>query len=323
MLQKGTSKEKKKEERESYDVMFALEEEESNKLAVKDLLEAGAHFGHQTHRWNPKMKPYVFGERNGIYLIDLTKTVDLAEKAYVFLKQVASEGRPILFVGTKRQAIDVIKKTAETCGAFYVTHRWLGGMLTNYKTITLSVDKLRKVERMKETGDFDLLTKKERNKIEKEVDKLERNLGGIKDMRKLPGAIFIVDPNEERIAVNEAKSLGIPIVAITDTNCDPENVDYIVPGNDDAIKSITIFTEYFADSVSKGLKNPSSQGRPQGQLQKSGQDTLDREEKLNREVISKLEKDIDLKSEPESKSKSEPESEPEGKREKENDSKSE
>ncbi|MCY4524447.1 MAG: 30S ribosomal protein S2 [Halobacteriovoraceae bacterium] len=263
----------------------------SNKLQIKELLEAGAHFGHQTHRWNPKMKPYVFGERNGIYVIDLTKTVLLAEKAYEFLKKVAAEGRPILFVGTKRQAAKVVKGAAESCGAFYVTHRWMGGMLTNYKTITLSVDKLRKVEKMKETGDFALLTKKERSKIEKEVAKLERNLGGIKDMRKLPGAVFVVDPNAEKIAVNEAKNLGIPVVAITDTNCDPENVDFVVPGNDDAIKSIMIFTEYFAKSIAEGMvKKPSKKVF----LKEKGNDP---DGILEKEVLSKFENDIDLKME--------------------------
>ena len=264
----------------------------SRKLAIKDLLEAGAHFGHQTHRWNPKMRPYVFGERNGIYVIDLTKTVHLAEKAYEFLKRVASEGRPILFVGTKRQAAKVVRGAAESCGAFYVTHRWMGGMLTNYKTITLSVDKLRKVEKMKETGDFGLLTKKERSKIEKEVIKLERNLGGIKDMRKLPGAIFIVDPNAERIAVNEARNLGIPVVAITDTNCDPEGVDYVVPGNDDAMKSIMIFTEYFAKSIAEGIGTAAKKG-----VLKEEKKVVDRDEVLEKEVLSKFENDIDLKME--------------------------
>ncbi|MEX0798883.1 MAG: 30S ribosomal protein S2, partial [Bacteriovoracaceae bacterium] len=169
-------------------------------LELKTLLEAGAHFGHQTHKWNPKMKPYVYGERNGIYIIDLQKTVPMAQKAHEFIKKTAQSGKSVLFVGTKRQASEVVRKSAENCGAFHVTNRWLGGMLTNYKTIAQSIDKLRKVEKMKETGDYKLLTKKEQSKIEKEVTKLERNLGGIKNMRKLPGAIFIIDPNNERIA---------------------------------------------------------------------------------------------------------------------------
>ncbi len=232
----------------------------SQELALQSLLEAGAHFGHQTHKWNPKMKKYVYGERNGIYIIDLNKTIEQAKKAYEFLRKTAQEGRPILFVGTKRQAAEVIKKAAIDCGAFYVTNRWLGGMLTNYKTVSLSIDKLRKVEKMKETGDFALLTKKERAKIEKDVVKLEKNLGGIKDMRKLPGAIFIVDPGNEHIAVQEANTLNIPIVAITDTNCSPDGITYVVPGNDDALKSVNMFVEYFAQAVSEGNATKSKAG---------------------------------------------------------------
>jgi small subunit ribosomal protein S2 len=186
------------------------------------MLEAGAHFGHQTHKWNPKMKPYVYGERNGIYIIDLQQTVPMAKKAYDFIKKTAASGKSVLFVGTKRQASQVVRDNADACGAFHVTNRWLGGMLTNYKTIAQSIDKLRKVEKMKETGDFKLLKKKEQSKIEKEVAKLEKNLGGIKNMRKLPGAVFVIDPNNERIAIKEANNLNIPVVAITDTNCDPE-----------------------------------------------------------------------------------------------------
>lgn len=223
-------------------------------LTLQELLEAGAHFGHQTHKWNPKMKKYVFGEKNGIYIIDLTKTIDQAKKAFDFLKKVSSSGKPILFVGTKRQAQESMRQAAEDCGAFFVTYRWLGGMLTNYKTITLSIDKLRKVEKMKETGDFSLLTKKERINVEKNVVKLERNLGGIKDMRKLPGAVVVVDPNNERIAIKEANVLGIPVVAVVDTNCDPDGIDYVVPGNDDAIKSIKLFAEYFSSAISSASR---------------------------------------------------------------------
>lgn len=259
----------------------------SNELELKELLAAGAHFGHQTHKWNPKMKPYVHGQRNGIYIIDLAKTIPMAKKAFDFIKKTCEEGKPVLFVGTKRQASDTVKKAAESCGAFYVTHRWLGGMLTNYKTITLSVDKIRKVEKMKETGDFNLLTKKERIKIDKDVVKLERNLGGIKDMRKLPGAILIVDPNNEKIAVLEANKLGIPVVAITDTNCDTDGIDYIVPGNDDAIKSVSMFTNYFANSVSAGSKKG---GKKQATAGEPGRDLG-----LENEIISKFENDIDLK----------------------------
>lgn len=260
----------------------------SNELSLKSLLEAGAHFGHQTEKWNPKMKKYVYGEKNGIYIIDLAKTIPLAKDAYEFLKKTTGEGKSVLFVGTKRQAQDVVKKAAESCGAFYVTNRWLGGMLTNYKTVALSIDKLKKVEKMKETGDFGLLTKKERINIEKEVEKLEKNLGGIKEMRKLPGALFIVDPNNERIAILEANKLGIPVIAITDTNCDPTGVDYVVPGNDDAIKSVQAFTDYFANSVNEGF----SIAKKNNKLAKDKD--LSRDMALEKEIISKYENDIDL-----------------------------
>jgi small subunit ribosomal protein S2 len=255
-------------------------------LELKELLEAGAHFGHQTHKWNPKMKPYVYGERNGIYVIDLQQTLPMAQKAYEFIKKTAANGRSVLFVGTKRQASEVVRNAAESCGAYHVTNRWLGGMLTNYKTISLSIDKLRKVEKMKETGDFKLLTKKEQSKVEKEVIKLEKNLGGIKNMRKLPGAIVIVDPNSERIAVKEANLLNIPVVAVTDTNCDPEGIDYIVPGNDDAIKSITLFTDYFSQAVAEGGK---------GVKRDSGE--VIRDTSIEKEILEKYEKDVELKME--------------------------
>ena len=260
----------------------------SEELSLKALLEAGAHFGHQTEKWNPKMKKYVYGEKNGIYIIDLAKTIPLAKSAYDFLKKTAGEGKPVLFVGTKRQAADVVTKAAIDCGAYYVTSRWLGGMLTNWKTVSLSIDKIRKVEKMKETGDFGLLTKKERINIEKEVVKLEKTLGGIKDMRKLPGAIFIIDPNNERIAILEANNLGIPVVAITDTNCDPTGVDYVVPGNDDAMKSVSMFTEYFANSVSEGM----ALAKKNNKLTKDASTT--RDVALEKEIITKYEKDIDL-----------------------------
>ena len=260
-----------------------------SELNLKGLLEAGAHFGHQTEKWNPKMKKYVYGEKNGIYIIDLAKTIPLAKDAYEFLKRTAGEGKPILFVGTKRQAADVVSKAAQDCGAYYVTSRWLGGMLTNYKTVALSVDKIRKVEKMKETGDFGLLTKKERINIEKEVIKLEKVLGGIKEMRKLPGALFVIDPNNERIAIQEANNLGIPVVAITDTNCDPTGVDYVVPGNDDAIKSVSMFTEYFANSVAEGINI----AKKNNKLEKGTKDSS-RDVALEKEIISKYEKDIDL-----------------------------
>ena len=238
-------------------------ESSSSNLDAQKLLEAGVHFGHQTNKWNPKMKKYVYGERNGVYVIDINQTMNLAKKARDFLFRVSSEGRSVLFVATKRQASEIVREAAVECGAFYVTHRWLGGMLTNYKTITLSVDKIRKVEKMKENGDFNLLTKKECSKIEKNITKLSRNLGGIRDMRKLPGAIFIVDPNHERIAVAEANTLGIPVIAITDTNCDPTGIDYVVPGNDDAIKSVDLFVRYFSEAIKAG-QQASKKGREDG-----------------------------------------------------------
>lgn len=258
----------------------------SSTLELKQLLEAGAHFGHQTHKWNPKMKPYVYGARNGIYVIDLQQTLPLAQKAYDFIKKTSSEGKSVLFVGTKRQASPVVKQAAEDCGAFHVTNRWLGGMLTNYKTIAQSIDKLRKVEKMKENGDFKLLTKKEQSKIEKDMAKLEKNLGGIKNMRKIPGALVVIDPNNERIAIKEANNLKIPVIALTDTNCDPDGIDFVVPGNDDAIKSITLFTEYFSNAVAEG-------GR--GVKREAGEARTDTT--LEKEILEKYEKDVELKME--------------------------
>ncbi len=255
----------------------------SHTLDLKELLAAGSHFGHQTHKWNPKMKKYIYGERNGIYIIDLAKTVELAKKASDFLKKISAEGRPILFVGTKRQAAQTVRDEAEKCGAFHVTYRWLGGMLTNYQTIFMSIDKLRKVEKMKETGDFFLLTKKEQSKVEKEVVKLEKNLGGIKNMRKLPGAVVVIDPSVERIAINEAKTLNIPVVALVDTNCDPTGIDYVVPGNDDALKSVSLFISYFAEAISQGNSKSVKDGG-----------TGTRDLSLEKEMMSKYEDDIDL-----------------------------
>jgi small subunit ribosomal protein S2 len=255
-------------------------------LELKALLNAGAHFGHQTHKWNPKMKRYVYGERNGIYVIDLGQTIPLAKKASEFLEKVRSEGNSVLFVGTKRQASQVVRDAADSCGAYHVTHRWLGGMLTNFKTISQSIDKIRKVEKMRENGDFSLLTKKEQIKVNKDIIKLERSLGGIKNMRKLPGAVFIIDPNIERTAVKEANKLGIPVVAITDTNCDPEGIDYVVPGNDDAIKSIKLFLDYFSNSLSKGSLK--SKNKEDGSSDAKDVD-------LEQEILKKYEADIDLK----------------------------
>lgn len=261
----------------------------SHDLDIQQLLQAGAHFGHQTEKWNPKMSKYVYGEKNGVYIIDLAQTIPMAKRAYDFLKKTASSGKSVLFVGCKRQARNVMKDTAESCGAFHVTYRWLGGMLTNYKTIALSIDKLRKVEKMKENGDFSLLTKKEQSKINKEVEKLERNLGGIKNMRRVPGAVFVVDPNNEHIAVEEARHLGIPVIAITDTNCDPSGIDYVVPGNDDAIKSITLFAKYFAQAVADGSSKVKKET--------ATAEEADRDLLLEQEIIEKYERDIELKDE--------------------------
>lgn len=221
-------------------------------ITMKELLEAGVHFGHQVKRWNPKMKKYIFGQRNGIYIIDLQKTVKMFEIAYNFIKEVASRGESVLFVGTKKQAQDVIMEEAQRSQSYYVNQRWLGGMLTNFKTIRQSVEKLHKLEKMKEDGTYELLTKKEVAKKEKERMRLEKNLSGIKDMETLPGAVYIVDPRKEAIAVAEAKKLDIPIVAIVDTNCDPDDIDYVIPGNDDAIRSIKLITSKIADAIIEG-----------------------------------------------------------------------
>jgi small subunit ribosomal protein S2 len=221
-------------------------------VAMKELLEAGVHFGHQVKRWHPKMKKYIFGERNGIYIIDLQKTVKGLEYAYNFIKAVASTGAPVLFVGTKKQSQDAIQEEATRAGAFYVNQRWLGGMLSNFSTIKKSIEKLKKFEAMKEDGTLDLLTKKEVAAIEKEKSKLEKNLSGIKDMTSLPVALFIVDPKKEKIAIAEARKLSVPIVAIVDTNCNPDEVDYVIPGNDDAIRAIRLITSKIADAVIEG-----------------------------------------------------------------------
>jgi small subunit ribosomal protein S2 len=221
-------------------------------VAMKELLEAGVHFGHQVKRWHPKMKKYIFGERNGIYIIDLQKTVKGLEYAYNFIKDVASTGAPVLFVGTKKQSQDAIQEEATRAGAFYVNQRWLGGMLSNFSTIKKSIEKLKKFEAMKEDGTLDLLTKKEVAAIEKEKSKLEKNLSGIKDMTSLPLALFIVDPKKEKIAIAEARKLFVPIVAIVDTNCNPDEVDYVIPGNDDAIRAIRLITSKIADAVIEG-----------------------------------------------------------------------
>ena len=221
-------------------------------ISMKQLLEAGVHFGHQTRRWNPKMAKYIFTERNGIYIIDLQKTVKKVEEAYKFTKEVAETGKPILFVGTKKQAQDAIKDEAERCGMYFVNERWLGGMLTNHKTIKTRINKLRELEKMEEEGVFNVLPKKEVIKLRAEKEKLEKYLGGIKDMPELPGAMFVVDPRKENIAIQEAHRLGIPVVGIVDTNCDPEEVDYVIPGNDDAIRAVKLIAGKMADAIIEG-----------------------------------------------------------------------
>ena len=218
-------------------------------VSMKKLLEAGVHFGHQTRRWNPKMAKYIFTERNGIYIVDLQKTANQIEEAYNVMRDIVADGGRVLFVGTKKQAQDSIQTEAKRSGQYYVSHRWLGGMLTNFKTIRKSVEKLQRYERMEEDGTFDLLPKKEVLEYQKEMDKLERNLGGIKDMEELPDVLFVVDPGEESIAVHEAKILGIPVIAIVDTNCDPDEVDVAIPGNDDAIRAVKLITSIMADAV--------------------------------------------------------------------------
>ena len=221
-------------------------------VSMKQLLEAGVHFGHQTRRWNPKMAEYIFTERNGIYIIDLQKTVKKLDEAYNFVKEISTEGKSVLFVGTKKQAQESVKEEALRAGAFYVNARWLGGMMTNFTTIRRRVARLKQLRAMEEDGTFDLLPKKEVIKLNLEIEKLEKFLGGIKDMDELPGALFIIDPRKERIAVAEAKKLNIPIVAIVDTNCDPDEINYVIPGNDDAIRAVKLIAGAMADAVIEG-----------------------------------------------------------------------
>ena len=221
-------------------------------VTMKQLLEAGVHFGHQTRRWNPKMKRYIFTERNGIYIVDLQKTVKKLDEAYEFLKELAADGRSIMFVGTKKQAQEAVEKEAQRCEMFYVNQRWLGGMLTNFQTINKRLSRLYELEEMQADGTFDVLPKKEVQTLMKEHARLEKFLGGLRNMKDLPGALFVIDPKKEKIAVAEARKLGIPIVAIVDTNCDPDEVDYVIPGNDDAIRAVKLITEKMADAVLEG-----------------------------------------------------------------------
>jgi small subunit ribosomal protein S2 len=221
-------------------------------VSMKQLLEAGVHFGHQTRRWNPKMAEYIFTERNGIYIIDLQKTVKKIEEAYAFIKDISMNGEDVIFVGTKKQAQDSIREEAERCEQFYVDVRWLCGMLTNFRTIRKRIDRLHQLNEMQDSGIFDVLPKKEVIKLKAEMERLEKYLGGIKNLKRIPGAMFVVDPRKERIAILEAKKLGIPVVAIVDTNCDPDEVDYVIPGNDDAIRAVKLITSIIADAVLEG-----------------------------------------------------------------------
>jgi small subunit ribosomal protein S2 len=237
-------------------------------LNMKELLEAGVHFGHQTRRWNPKMKNYIFGSRNGIHIIDLQKTVKLFNEISEFVTRTVSEGHSVLFVGTKKQAHDAIIEESERCGMYYVIHRWLGGTLTNFQTMKKSIARLKELEGMKLDGSINRYTKKEALKMDRELIKLEKNIGGIKDMDELPGAVFIVDPKREHIAVQEVKKLGVPVIAITDTNCDPDDIDYIIPGNDDAIRSIRLLCSKIADACAAGHAIAEEKMRAQAEMKK-------------------------------------------------------
>ncbi len=228
-------------------------------ISMKQLLESGVHFGHQTRRWNPKMAPYIFTERNGIYIIDLQKTVRKVEEAYRFVRDLAQQGGTLLFVGTKKQAHNTVREEAERCGMYYVNERWLGGMLTNFQTIKSRIQRLKALEQMETDGSFELLPKKEVMQLRKEKDKLQRYLGGIREMHRLPDALFVIDPRKEKIAVHEARKLRIPIIAIVDTNCDPDDVDFVIPGNDDAIRAVRLLTSKMADAVLEGKEGRQEQ----------------------------------------------------------------
>jgi len=259
-------------------------------ITVKELLEAGVHFGHQTRRWNPKMKPYVFGSRNGIYIIDLQKTADSLRAACEFATKLASEGKKILFVGTKKQAKEVVQEEAIRSGMYFVTHRWLGGMLTNYQTVKASIDRLKKLEALKASTEWALTPKKEQSRNDREIKKLQASLGGIEDMKKLPAALFIVDTDKEHIAVKEAKKLGIPAIAVVDTNCDPSDIDFIIPGNDDAVRSVRMFAKMIADSCIEGAKVYQEKLRAKGIEEAEAKEAIETEKR-----VSKFEGDIDLR----------------------------
>ncbi|MBL7715564.1 MAG: 30S ribosomal protein S2 [Bdellovibrionales bacterium] len=258
-------------------------------ITMRELLEAGVHFGHQTRRWNPKMKPYVFGARNGIYIIDLQKTVDQARTACDFATKVTAEGKKVLFVGTKKQAKDVVEEEARRSGMYFVTNRWLGGMLTNYQTVRQSIDRLKKIETLKNSPDWTDVPKKEQARYDRELDKLKKSLGGIEDMKKLPGAIFVIDTEKEHIAIKEAKKLGIPTIAVVDTNCDPADITHVIPGNDDAIRSVRLFAKMIADSCLEGAKIHQEKLRAQDAASDSKDDDA------NQKKVSRFEGDIDLR----------------------------
>jgi len=257
-------------------------------ITMRELLESGVHFGHQTRRWNPKMKPYVFGARNGIYIIDLQKTVDQTRAACAFATQIASEGKKVLFVGTKKQAKEVIQEEASRAGMYYVNNRWLGGMLTNYQTVKASIDRLKKIEALKISPQWDETPKKEQSRYDRELENLKKSLGGIQDMKKLPGAIFVVDTEKEHIAVKEAKKLGIPTIAVVDTNCDPSNITYVIPGNDDAIRSIRLFARLISDSCLEGARIFQEKLRAQEIADAGAKD------EVIEKKVSRFEGDIDL-----------------------------
>ena len=258
-------------------------------VTMKELLEAGVHFGHETKRWDPKMKPYIFGARNGIYIIDLQKTVQLFKEAYQFVRDIVAKGEYILFIGTKKQAQETISEQATRCGMFYVNHRWLGGMMTNFQTIKRSIDRLNKLEAMKNEEIYNLLPKKEVLELEKERTRLEKSLGGIKNMDRLPGAIFVVDPKKERIAVREARKIGIPSIGIVDTNCNPEELDYIIPGNDDAIRAVNLFTSKMADAVVEGKQIYEKQLQMEGaKKEKERAEKVEPSEEIHGEEVAEV-----------------------------------
>jgi len=259
-------------------------------ITMRELLEAGVHFGHPTSHWNPKMKNYVFGARNGIYIIDLQQTVERTKKACDFISQVTSEGKKVLFVGTKKQAKDIVENEAKRAGMYFVTNRWLGGMLTNYQTVKASIDRLKKIDALKASDEWGQLSKKEASRIERERQKLQQSLGGITEMKKLPGAVFVIDTAKEHIAVKEAVKLGIPTIAVVDTNCDPSGIDYIIPGNDDAVRSVGLFTKLMADSCLEGAKTFQEKIRSQ-QAPAVAEPAEDETEKK----VSRFEGDVDLR----------------------------